>query len=118
QLSSTIKNWRDNEDRERLIRETEQILADVRTVKRLATLEQMRRQQDQILELTALLREAERKAQLQKKQRDDLQAAISKKTNLLESERTITGLENNRLREQVEQLQARIDDFDRYNQKL
>ncbi|GEM_PF-5992368 len=118
QLSSTIKNWRANEDRERLIRETEQILADVRTVKRLATLEQMRQQQDQILELTALLREAERKAQLQKKQRDDLQAAVSKKTNMLENERTITGLENNRLREQVEQLQARIDDFDRYNQKL
>ena len=118
QLSSTIKNWRANEDRERLIRDTEQILADVRTVKRLATLEQMRRQQDQILELTALLREAERKAQLQQKHRDDLQAAVSKKTALLENERTITGLENNRLREQVEQLQARIGDFDRYNQKL
>lgn len=118
QLSSTIKNWRANEDRERLIKETEQILADVRTVKRLATLEQMRRQQDQILELTALLREAERKAQLQQKHREDLQAAVSKKTSLLENERTITGLENNRLREQVEQLQARIEDFDRYNQKL
>ncbi len=117
-LSNTIKNWRSDENRERLLKETEQILADVRTVKRVATLEQMRIQQDQILELTALLRETERKAQLRKEQRESLQKAISKKTVLLETERTVTGLENNKLREHVEQLQARIKDFDRYNRKL
>ena len=117
-LNKTIKGWRANEDRDRLLRETEKILADVRTVKRVASLEQMRQQQDRVLELTALLREAERKAQLQREQKERIEAAASKKTALLETQSTVTDLENNKLRSQVETLQARIQDFDRYNKRL
>lgn len=117
-LQKTIKGWKANEDRERLLKETEKILADVRTVKRVATLEQIRAQQDQVLELTALLREAERKAQLHREQKERIEAAARKKANLLETQTTVTDLENNKLRQQVEGLQARIKDFDRYNKRL
>ena len=117
-LQKTIKGWKASEDRERLLRETEDILADVRTVKRVANLEQIRQQQDRMLELTAMLREAERKAQLHKEQKERLQAAARKKTSLLENKTTVKNLENNKLRQQVETLQARIEDFDRYNKRL
>ena len=118
QFKNTIKDWRENEDRDRLIRESEKILSGARSAKRLATLQEIRTQQERVLELTALLREAERKAQLQQQQRQHFENLAHKKATLLETEKATVGLENNKLRTQVEALQAQIADFERYNNNL
>ena len=117
-LTDTIKDWKDTSNRDRLLKETESLMADARTVKRIANLTQLREQQEKMAELTALLREAERQAQEQQQKNQQMQQTVEKNRALLDSTRVGSSIENEKLRQQVEQLQARIKDFDRYNQGL
>ena len=117
-LYNTIHDFRENEERDALLKATESMLADVRSAKRKSSLSQIRKEREQVLELTAKLREAEREAQYYQQQKNKTQKEAQNTAAILESKTANAYANNNKLNQQVETLQARIREFDKYNQNL
>jgi hypothetical protein len=117
-LGNTIQNWKTADERARLMREAERMMADARNINRFATMELTRAEQEKIQALTAQLREAERVAQAQREENERLAAAMQKTRAQEDAERTAKERDERKAREESEQLALRLKELERYNAKL
>ncbi|MBI1364306.1 MAG: hypothetical protein GC134_10005 [Proteobacteria bacterium] len=117
-LSTTINRWKTDEQRQRLMQEAEQVLADARNVNRLTSFKTLREQQQKIALLTARLREAERVAQLQQQKRETMADELAKSRSELDAHRLIKDKETRDARDSAEQLMQRTQELERYSERL
>jgi len=117
-LSATINRWKTDEQRQRLMREAEQALADARNVNRLTSFKTLREQQQRIAMLTARLREAERVAQIQQQKREVVSEQLAKSRSVMDTHRVLKDKEVRDAREGIEQLMLRTQELERYGERL
>jgi hypothetical protein len=117
-LSTTINRWKTQEQRQRLMKEAEQALADARNVNRLTSFKTLREQQQRIAMLTARLREAERVAQVQQEKRETIAEQLAKTRSVMDTHRVLKDKEVRDAREGLEQLMLRTQELERYGDRL
>jgi hypothetical protein len=117
-LSATINRWKTEEQRQRLMKEAEQVLADARNVNRLTSFKTLRDQQQKIAMLTARLREAERVAQMQQQKRETMADQLAKTRSVMDTHRVLKDKEVRETRETLEQMMLRTQELERYGERL
>lgn len=117
-LSQVIGDWKSADARNRLLQESEQIMADARSANRIASMDELQKQQDKILQLTALLREAQHQAMTEQQQHNMAVEKAQQSQAQLDATRAQSDQQTTTMRTQIEALQQRIKEFDRYNKRL
>lgn len=117
-LEQSIGKWHEDYEKERVMRESEKLLADVRNVNRLSSVELLDAHQRKIAELTARLRSAEQQAKIQENRHHSLATQLHNSRSKVDNIAMEREQESAKLKTDLEQLRFRLAQMDEANKRI
>jgi hypothetical protein len=117
-LEKAVSNWSEGYEKERVMRESEKLLADIRNINRLSSTQLLDAHQREILKLTAQLRSAQQHAQIQGNRHQSLVNKLQRTQGRADSAMMEYDQESGKLTNDVEQLRNRLVQMESASQRV
>ncbi len=117
-LDKTIQLWAAQAERKHLLKQSEKLLADMRSLDRVSEQEAIKLHQQKIEELMAKLREAERRADQEKNQYESILSRMDQMKARESSKRVAAQQQQGRLEADLYAMKEKLQDFETANRRL
>lgn len=117
-LEKAVSGWNEDYEKERVMRESEKLLADIRNINRLSSTQLLDAHQREIIKLTAQLRSSQQQLQMQENRRHSLVNQLERTRGFADSVMMDRAQEKGKLTTDLEQLRSRLSQMEAASQRV